>query len=84
MITLQDAKGREMDASGLVTVLSECLLLPACALQPYIRWEAINWDIAAASIHFRDTQVRGLFYFNDRDEFVRFETEDRWEAGKPG
>ena len=84
MITLQDAKGEEMDASGLLTVLSECLLLPACALQLYIRWEAINRNMAAAVIRFRDTEVRGVFYFNDRDEFIRFETEDRWKAGKPG
>jgi uncharacterized protein DUF6544 len=81
MLTLQDAKGSEMDQSALVTFLSECLLLPACALQPYIRWSPVKPNCAAATIHFNNTEARGRFYFNDRGEFIRFETGDRWQAG---
>jgi Family of unknown function (DUF6544) len=83
-MTLQDAKGREADASALVTFLSECLLLPACALAPYIRWEAVDGNTAAATIRSGDTEVNGVFYFNNRGEFIRFETGDRWEAGRHG
>jgi hypothetical protein len=84
LIPLQNAKGREMDQSGLVTVLSECLLLPSYALQPYIQWTEKDPNCAAATIRFNGTEANGLFYFNDRGEFTRFETHDRWQAQKKG
>lgn len=84
LFTLQDAKGKEMDESALVTFLSECLLLPSSALQPYIRWSEVTRDCAAATIRFNNTEVKGLFFFNDCGEFIRFETGDRWQAGKHG
>lgn len=84
LITLQNAKGREMDQSGLVTVLSECLLLPSCALQPYIQWSEKDPVCAAATIRCNATESNGLFYFNERGEFTRFESGDRWQALKNG
>lgn len=84
LLTLQDARGKEMDQSALVTFLSECLLLPGSALQPYLRWSGVNRFCAAATIRFNGVEARGRFYFSDSGEFIRFETGDRWQAGAHG
>ena len=56
----------------------------SCALQPYIHWSESTPDSAAATIRFNGAEARGSFYFNDRNEYIRFETDDRWQAGKGG
>jgi len=84
LITLQNSRGREMDQSGLVTILSECLLLPSCALQPYIWWKETGENNATAIIRYNETEAEGIFHFNDRDEFTAFETCDRWQSQKNG
>lgn len=83
-IKIQDAKGFEMDTSALVTVLSESLLLPVCALQKYITWTAIDDLHARADIEFNGIRAGGIFTFNDSGEFTRFETEDRFQSQKDG
>ncbi|GGA94501.1 DUF6544 family protein [Puia dinghuensis] len=83
-LTVQDVKGREIDESELVTILSESLLIPAYALQPYIRWSAVASDRAEATMEYNGTTVKGLFFFNNRGEMTRFETYHRWRAEKGG
>ena len=83
-ITLQDVGGAEMDQAGLVTFLSECLLLPAIALQPYLRWSNVSGNCALATISYRGATASGWFHFNERGEYVLFETEGRWMALKGG
>lgn len=77
-IKVADAKGREMDESGLVTVLAETFLVPTYALQDYIKWISIDTKTAKATISNNGCEVSGLFYFNADGEFIRFETEDRY------
>ncbi|HVS98395.1 MAG TPA: DUF6544 family protein [Puia sp.] len=83
-ITLQDVRGTEMDQSALVTFLSECLLLPAIALQPYLRWSDVSEDCALATISYMGTTASGWFHFNERGECVLFETDHRWKTLKGG
>jgi hypothetical protein len=77
-ITLFDVSGTEMDVSVAVTYLSEALLVPACILQPYIKWEALGPNYAKASIDYKGVKAEGIFTFNDKGEFTKFETEDRY------
>lgn len=77
VITIADATGKEMDESGLVTILAEALLVPGYALQPYIQWIAIDSHTAKAVLTYNSIQVSGLFYFNDLGELLRFESNDR-------
>lgn len=57
--------------------------MPACALQPYIRWEAIDPNHAKASIDYKGVKAEGVFTFNDKGEFTKFETDDRYmDTGK--
>jgi len=83
-IKVADAKGKEMDASALVTLLAEALIIPAYAFQPYLQWTEIDSNTAKAVMHYHETEVSGLFYFNAQGEMVRFETHDRYysERGK--
>jgi hypothetical protein len=84
LFTVADARGPEMDASALVTFLAEALLVPSCALAPYITWTAVNSRAAGAAISFSGVTVKGLFRFNTKGEFVRFETNGRYYAAPNG
>lgn len=77
VFTMGNAKGREMDESALVTVLAEALFVPGYALQPYISWEPIDDLSARATIEDNGIKVSGVFFFNEKGETIRFETEDR-------
>lgn len=84
IFTVGDSKGAEMDRSALVTLLAEALFVPGYALQPYVSWEAINDLSAKAIIEDNGIKVSGIFYFNEKGENVKFETEDRYFAEKNG
>lgn len=78
IIKVADAKGKEMDESALVTILSEALLIPTYALQDYIEWTTIDSNTAKAVIRYNISEVSGLFYFSDQGELIRFVTDDRY------
>lgn len=84
LFTVGDANGKEMDASALVTVLSETALVPTYALQPYMRWEAVDKNAARATLTFGGIAVSGTFFFTDSGEFNRFETNDRYYSKPDG
>lgn len=81
MLNLIDAKGRmELNRTALATFLSEALIIPAIALQPYIEWVSIDALTAKAIIRHNETEVSGKFHFNTLGELVRFETDDRYNS----
>jgi hypothetical protein len=82
LLTVADVKGKEMDASALVTVLAEALFIPGYVFQNYISWSGIDSNTVKATLQFKGTIVTGLFYFNERGEFTRFETYDRYYSAK--
>lgn len=82
LIPVADAKGKEMDASALVTLLAEILLIPGYAFQDYIEWTEIDSSTAKAILRYNETEVEGLFSFNELGELVRFETNDRYYSEK--
>lgn len=83
IFTVGETKGRHMDESALVTVLSEALLAPSYALQGYLKWSAVDDHAASAELRYAGLCVRGTFFFNEADELIRFETSDRWQDGRP-
>jgi hypothetical protein len=82
--TITRATGKEMDKAELVTVLAEMMIVPAYALQHYIRWETISPLCQKATITVRDTSASGLFYFAETGQVLRFETNDRCYTAKDG
>jgi len=77
-ITVFDVTGAEMNVSAAVTYLSESLVVPASALQPYIRWEAVDQNHARAIFEYKGVKAEGIFTFNDKGEFTKFETDERY------
>ncbi len=77
-----DDKSKEMDEAGLVTILSETFLVPTYAIQPYIKWTAVEKNTATATIKYNGIEVGGTFSFNDSGVFIRFESNDRYNSEK--
>jgi hypothetical protein len=77
LFTIQDAWGKAMDESSLVTILSETLFVPGYALQQYVSWEEIDSLSAKATITHNGISVSGIFYFNEKGEMTHFTSYDR-------
>jgi hypothetical protein len=78
--TVGDETGPEMDRSALVTILAEALLVPGYAIQPYIIWMPRDDRSAAATIRHGGVEASGVFHFDQAGDFVRFESEDRYQS----
>jgi hypothetical protein len=83
-ITLFNEVGKEMDRACLVTVLSECLIIPNVALQNYIAWEAIDDTHAKATISYYGISASGIFTFSESGEMLSFTTNDRTNTAIDG
>ena len=77
LFTLFDQSGDAMDKAGLVTFLSECLIMPDAALQNYVAWEEIDDLHAKATISFNGITASGIFTFKENGEMHSFTTDDR-------
>ena len=84
LFTLFDERGEDMDRACLVTFLAEALFVPSVALQPYIRWEAIDDTHAKATIEAYGLSCSGLFTFSEEGEMLSFTTDDRMATGMDG
>lgn len=76
--TIFDVKGIEIDTSAAITFLSEALIVPSCALQKYISWEPIDSNRCRAIIDYKGIRAEGIFVFNEKGEFIKFQTDDRY------
>ncbi len=83
-IPLFDETGADMDQACLVTALSESLLIPDAALQPYIVWTEIDATHAEASIAYEGAEASGVFAFGENGDLLSFSTEDRTYAAMNG
>ncbi len=82
--TLFNQKGSDMARSGLVTWLSECLLLPGAALWDDVAWEPVDGLHARATLPYDDMRVGGVFTFGENGEMLSFQSEDRMQAQDDG
>ena len=81
LITLADAKGEEMDQSGLVRFLSEAPWFPTVLLPgDHLGWEEVDSNSAKATIQDHGLQVSAIFHFNKKGEITHMVTEDRFRA----
>lgn len=84
MFTVANAKGKEMDESALVTLLSEVLFMPDLAIQEQIEWNSMDSTSVKATFRDEGHEVSGIFYFNDQNECIQFTTKDRFYWQKDG
>jgi len=78
IIKLFDVKGAEVSVSALITVFAETVLVPGYIFAEYLKWETIDNNSVKATISHEGLSAAGIFHFNEKGEFLRFETEDRY------
>ena len=84
VFTLFDERGDDMDRACLVTFLAEALFVPSAALEPYIRWKAIDDTHAKATIEAYGLSAGGIFTFNEDGSMQSFTTDDRMATALDG
>ncbi len=82
LITIVKERGEKLDEATLQRFLGEMIWFPSLAVNPYIRWEAIDDTTAKATISYHNTTASGTFYFNPDGECVRFSTY-RFKGNEP-
>lgn len=82
IIPISNTIGKEIDASELVTILAETMIIPHYAMQKYITWEVIDASSIKGTINYNGISVSGIFHFNQNGECTRFVTQDRYLTKK--
>jgi len=77
LVTLFNVKGEAMNKAGLVTYLSECILMPHALLQDFINWVYIDEAHVRATITYDGISASGVYEFDDNGAMRSFTTEDR-------
>ena len=78
-LTIQKNNGTKVDQSALLRFAGEMPWFPtAFANSDYLRWEAIDEHSARAIFTDHNREVSVIYYFNDKNEIVRFYTKDRY------
>jgi len=72
LITVADAKGKEIDQGSLVRYLAETVYFPAATLEDYITWEAVDDNSAKATISVVGMEASGTFIFDEEGNPVEF------------
>jgi hypothetical protein len=81
ILKVVDEASPKLDESALVTVLAEAMLVPGYILEDYMRWEPIDSLRAKATLEWNRTTVSGIFHFAPAGEWLRFDTQVRWQQG---
>jgi len=81
LIPVADAKGQEIDQGTLLRYLGEIIWFPTAALSDYIEWEAIDSNLAKATMDYGGVKASGFFHFNDRGEVIKFTCERYYSKG---
>lgn len=84
-LKLIDVKNiKEINESALVTLLSEFPFFPTLFLSDGLKFNSIDDNTLEATINHNKNIVRGVFFFSESGELLRFETTDRYysENGK--
>lgn len=72
LITVVDARGKEMDQGTLLRYLGETVWFPTAALSNYIKWEGIDSHSAKATMSYGGVTAAAVFKFNDKGEVIDF------------
>lgn len=72
LITVVDAKGKELDQGALLRYLAETIWFPSAALSDYIKWEEIDSNSAKATMSYGGITASGVFLFNEKHEVISF------------
>lgn len=72
LITVVNARGKEIDQGTMLRYLGETVWFPAAALSNYIRWESIDSNSARATMSYGGVTASAVFKFNEKGEVISF------------
>jgi len=72
LINVVNESGEKIDEGTLQRYLGEIVWYPTAVLSPYITWEPIDNFSAKATMRYKGTEGSGIFYFNEKGDFIRF------------
>lgn len=72
LITVVNAKGKEIDQGTILRYLGEMVWFPTAALSNYIKWESIDSNSAIATMFYGGINVSAVFKFNENGEVINF------------
>ena len=79
---VDEANNPALNSGTAQRYLAEICWFPSAALEPYIRWQAIDSLQAKATLLVKDVQVEGVFSFTPEGDFARFETKRYFGSGE--
>jgi len=81
LVTVIDAKGRQMDQSETVTLFNDmCLLAPAALIDPDIRWEVVDSTTVKATFTNVGQTISARLSFDAEGALVNFWSDDRYRS----
>lgn len=83
-VTVENARGREMNQSGLVTFLNDMVMIPTAFLDQRVTWTAVDDRSVRATLKESGMSVSAMIHFNGSGEIVNFVTEDRYHSDGGG
>ncbi|MEL7564238.1 MAG: DUF6544 family protein [Dehalobacterium sp.] len=72
LISVADARGKELDQGALLRYLAETMWFPSAALSNYIKLEEIDSNSAKATMSYGGVTASGIFLFNEKYEIISF------------
>lgn len=72
LMTVVNAKGKEMDQGTLLRYLGETVWFPTAALSNYIKWKDIDSNSARATMSYGEITASAVFKFNEKGEVINF------------
>jgi len=79
LLKVQYQDGKEMDIAETVTFFNDlCLFAPGALPFKKVQWEVLDSHAVRADFTEGNITIRAILYFNDRNELIDFESEDRY------
>jgi len=72
LISVVNARGKEIDQGTMLRYLGETVWFPTAALSKYTKWESIDSNSAEATMSYKGVTASAIFKFNDNGEVTGF------------
>lgn len=83
LLKVQRQEGKEMDIAETVTFFNDlCILAPGALISKKIEWEEIAPLQVKAKFTEGGTRIEALLFFNEQNQLISFESEDRYYISK--
>ncbi len=79
---LNASDNTKINSGAMLRYLAETCWFPSAAINNYLSWESINSSTAKATFTYKNQSVSGIFSFNDKGDFIEFETERYYGGGR--